>query len=170
MGQVSVVYGVILGLEWKIADRGYLQRLNQTAIEQLPKTDDWPFLTRSLFSIAGDTPETGHYRRQCIHFGASFKGLEWEWDRWLVKFESLLSQLFWDEVLLHLYTEAVGHYDYQYKAIYPLSFYNEMRPIPSQEWQFAGGPRVFDEEAKWVEECEQTWQYLYGQWQLASLD
>lgn len=166
MGQVSVIYGAILGSRWSIDDPWRLQKLNSTVLEQLPTTDDWPFLTRSMFALPCMPTEIGHYRQQVIHFGASFKGIEWEWERWLLKFETLLTQVFWDEVLLHLHTEAIGHYNYHYQSIFSPDFYKQAHPIPNQKWQLLGGPRYFDENAECLKQDGKTWHYLNGEWKM----
>src|SRR5437879_1072813 len=97
MGHESTVYGVIIGATYKSTDYRRLQRLNRQVIDALPETDDWPFLTRGMFSINGERPEDGTYRCHTIHFAATFKSIEWEWEEWLTKFENLLSKLFWFE-------------------------------------------------------------------------
>lgn len=168
MGQISIAYGAILGSRWSTTEPTLLQIRNLKVIEQLPSTDTWPFLTREMFALAGTNPESGHYRQQVIHFGASFKCLEWEWAEWLGKFEDLLSKLFWDEVMLHLHTEAIGHYDYYYESLIPLSFYAQTPFTPNQEWQLIGGPRYFDyhDHAKCLEQDGKTWRYSKGEWSL----
>lgn len=79
MGHESLVYGCIVGARWKVTDMRRLQQLNRAEIATLPETDEWPFLTRSMFDIPGDEPEDGTYRNQLIHFGATFKAIEWDW-------------------------------------------------------------------------------------------
>src|SRR5215208_7460955 len=112
MGHESIVYGVIVGTQWHRTDYGRLQRLNQQVIATLPETDDWPFLARAMFAVAGESVLAGRYKSHPIFFGATFKAVEWVWDEWLEKFEQLLLRLFWDEVYLHLRTElSVGDYD-----------------------------------------------------------
>jgi hypothetical protein len=169
MGHESIVYGAIVGSSWKISEPDRLQRLNQQVIAGLPETDDWPFLTRAMFACAGDSVLTGRYRSQPIFFGATFKAVEWEWDQWLAKFEQLLARLFWDEVYLHLRTEAtVGDYVYVYRADTDDQFYQREPPLPISAWTFSGGPRAFDfNAASEAGAAEQTWRYAAGVWQLA---
>lgn len=106
MGHESTVYGGIVSPQWKGEDSERLQRHNQAIVLALPEHDTWPFLTRPMFAFAGTTVEGGRYRSQIIHFGATLKAVEWEWDAWLEKFERLLTQLFWHDVYLHLRTES----------------------------------------------------------------
>jgi hypothetical protein len=168
MGHESIVYGVIVGSRWKLTDSDRLQRLNQQVIATLPETDDWPFLTRAMFALAGESVQTGRYRSQPIFFGATFKAIEWEWDQWLAKFELLLLRLFWDEVYLHLRTEAtVGDYDYVYRAAKDEQFYEHEPPMPISAWTFSGGPRAFDYNGVIDEHAaEQLWRFADGVWTL----
>lgn len=150
MGHISVVYGIIVGERWHIKDTYRLHRLNVQVIETLPESDDWPFLTRDMFSIAlAGSPDAfvqGIYRAQPIHFGATFKEIEWNWDEWLVKFEALLLRLYWNEVYLHLRTQGtVGDYDYVYSALNTSErFHSNEPPLPVNMWEFTGGQRKFD--------------------------
>jgi hypothetical protein len=145
-----------------------LQRLNRAEIATLPETDEWPFLTRSMFAIPGDEPKEGTYRSQLIHFGATFKSIEWSWDEWLVKFESLLVRLFWRDAYLHLKTELVGDYDYHYIPMdYSESFYNCEPPRPASSWTLTGGPRRFLDTGPEFEDMNNlTWSYANGIWRL----
>jgi hypothetical protein len=148
MGHTSIVYGIILGERWKMEDSWRLHRLNIDVINQLPESDDWPFLIRRMFPVLEAPTEVvrqGYYRSQPIHFGATFKEIEWSWDEWLAKFEQLLTQLYWDETYLHLRTEVVGYYDYTYRALNTSDrLYKHEPPLPVDSWKFMGGPRKFD--------------------------
>jgi hypothetical protein len=168
MGMISIVYGIIQGPDWPSAkvheynasmeltpiQRRYLDideklrekvRRNLHAIATLPEDDDtWPFLSRSMFASSTHSIQTT-YKAQIIHFGASFKSIEWGWDEWLEKFESLLRTMYWDEVNLHLISEMyTTTFDYTWqdenedKAVYP----DHSDPVAS--WSFSGGPRVFE--------------------------
>jgi hypothetical protein len=137
MGHESFVYGLIAG-----ADRNPGEA-RQTAAEiaALPTSDEWPFLTRAMFTIPPETSQGGHYRSQAIHFGASFKAVEWEWTEWLAKFEALLARLTWHGAWVHLRTEGtVGDYDYRYQPIGVLAH----KPGQAEPtWRLSGGPRHF---------------------------
>jgi hypothetical protein len=168
MGHESVVYGAIIVPSWKDADPGRLLTHNQTVIAALPESDDWPFLTRPMFAFSGISVRTGHYASFVIHFGATFKAVEWEWAEWLAKFEHLLAHLFWYDAYLHLHTEGtVGDYEYHYGAEATTErFYKSEPPVPADHWTLSGGPRSFttsatDPQASFVTE----WVYLQGAWQ-----
>lgn len=164
MGHESILYGAIVGSEWKITHPYRLHQFNEQVIKNLPTHDSWPFLTRPMFTLPAGGVVNGVYRSQLIHFGGTFKAIEWEWAEWLTKFEALLSQLYWDVVYLHLYTEGtVGNYHYHYQALDKLPcFFETEPPMPSQKWRFSGGPRQFNT----AEEVEiPCWLYQNGQWQ-----
>ena len=136
MGHESFVYGLIAG-----ADRNPNEaRANAAVIAGLPESDAWPFLTRVMFTIPPETVVGGHYRSQAIHFGASYKSVEWEWAEWLEKFEALLVRLVWKQAWVHLRADCVGDYDYRYALI----DYSCHRPgHATADWRLRGGPRNF---------------------------
>jgi hypothetical protein len=140
MGHVSVVYGVIVGAPLGFnADRELLHRANVRAVGALPEHDDWPPLVRSMFSVVD-----GPYKRQAIHFGATFKELEWSWEAWLEKFERLLAKTFWDDVRLHLVTEWTGEWSYRYGLVAtPYDAWAGAPPRQPSGWTLQGGPRDF---------------------------
>ncbi|MDJ1494960.1 hypothetical protein QNI19_18625 [Cytophagaceae bacterium DM2B3-1] len=45
------------------------------------------------------------YDGRLIHFGGNFKSIEYEWEEWKVKFENLLSRLYWLEADVHIKPE-----------------------------------------------------------------
>jgi hypothetical protein len=166
MGHESLIYGVIVGTMWKLPDSSQmLQELNRQVIESLPETDEWPFLTRAMFAIAGDDVRTGTYKSQPIHFGATLKGLEWEWHEWLPKFEAVLQRLYWDETYLHLRTEGtVGYYDYVYRTEYDPTFHKQELPQPLTTWTLSGGPRRFFNGLDILPLGATEWRYEHGVW------
>ncbi len=59
------------------------------AIDRLPEyseDDDWPFLTKGMFSITTDPS----YREPIIHFAASYKDILGSWKDWEQKFEVVI--------------------------------------------------------------------------------
>lgn len=146
MGHESIIYGYIKGSMLKGGTpRSYdLHPLNRAVINTLPKTDQWPFFTRSMFSYPGNDVVSGRYRRQIIHFGASLKQVESDWEEWLSKFESLLKRLYWQEAKLHLETELVGNHTYIWVGKFDMTNPYYQVYAPTTEWTFEGGPRHFD--------------------------
>jgi hypothetical protein len=167
MGHESTIYGAILSPDWKHEAFARLYEHNNAEILALPEEDSWPFLTRRMFAIGGDNVVDGRYRSQVIHFGATFKAVEWEWHEWLPKFESLLARLFWYDVYLHLRTELVGNYDYSYSAVAPSDrFYRREPPLPADHWTFRGGPRHFSSDGPGLFDENTIWEYAQGMWRV----
>ncbi len=155
MGMESIVYGVIQGPRWPHYEVNYddprfeihqkfrdkVQR-NLDALASLPEQDEWPFLSRTLFSSSTNTIQTT-YKSQIIHFGGSFKSIEWNWEEWLAKFEVLLSKMYWDEVQLHLLSEMyTSSFHYTWKSEENALDTKYSNPIA--HWTFSGGPRTFE--------------------------
>ena len=140
MGHVSTVYGNIMA----VPKSAQLQRINKSVIELLPVNDTgWPWLERGMFLVP-DPDHSNMYRQQVIVFGASYKEVEYKWEEWLEKFESILRQLYWLTVTVHLETELVGSYTYEWlnDISNPDNFFSD-DPKPTTKWNFSGGPRKF---------------------------
>ena len=126
-----------------------LRRANRRALEALPETDEFPPLTRGLFTISPDDSMysehvTTTYRGPVIHFGGSFSSLHMFWPEWLAKFENLLRHLYWEHVALVLVTEWMGDYLYKWQASpQATEALARERPLPVTDWEFTGGPRDF---------------------------
>jgi len=127
MGHELIIYGIIEGATAGPNDFTLLHRRNETVINALPETDDWPWLTRAMFQLPGERPQ-GTYHTQIIHFGLSMKdgappnrqkgyvdGYDpiHNWRNpvrdsitgWMEKFESLLRQMYWYGADVHVYSD-----------------------------------------------------------------
>jgi len=145
MSPQSIIYGYIQGAEWMSSDMAKLHRLNREVIASLPESDSFPHLSRGMFAVPGDTPPQSTYRSQIIHLGASIKEIEPEWRKWLEKFESLLRRLYWFNAAIHLRTEMLGDYDYEWTVdAKQIVHYFQDPPKPPTKWIFEGGPRSFE--------------------------
>lgn len=147
MSEESRIYGCIIGSHGSTADWYGLYPLNHATVAALPAVDDYPPLTRGIFTVPMDfgRPGSAFYREQVIHFGASFKHMSEFWHLWLAKFEELLRRLYWSEARLHLQMELYGNYDYRWRAVWSgdtPSWYLSP-PEPTGQWKFEGGPRDF---------------------------
>jgi hypothetical protein len=144
MGHESIVYGYIEGSTYRSDEFRKLQRLNRAVIASLPVSDEWPFLTRQLFFVPGEDYQDGTYRSQVIHFGGSFKEIEYDWEKWLTKFERLLARLYWLRTRVHLDTELGGTHSYNWVADRTaIEGFALEPPTPTANWTFDGGPRSF---------------------------
>lgn len=106
------------------------------ALAALPPEDEYPPLTRNMFSLTSPDYRTpGTYKYVVVHFGLAIKDIREDWDTWLDKFECFLELLEWDWARLHLDLEREGRYEYQWRT--------GSSPAARDTWSFEGGPREF---------------------------
>jgi hypothetical protein len=113
----SIVYGCIKHLPF--GDRQQRQAScfhNRRAIRTLPESDHWPFLSQDMFAISGDPASGGSYQTQVIHFGMSYRAVEYEWEHWIAKFERLLKQMYWVGAVVHLETDFAGFHTFMWDS------------------------------------------------------
>ncbi|GAB1257377.1 hypothetical protein [Aurantivibrio plasticivorans] len=116
MDQESIVYGCI-------KDAGYYhneperRRVNRDAMLSLPHADEWPFLSQEMFSIPQVEGHYGQYQTEVMHFGASYKAVEYEWELWIKKFEELLKNMYWVSATVHLETELSGTHTFTWQSL-----------------------------------------------------
>ncbi len=116
MDQESIVYGCIKDASNSMLDSGRVST-NRSAMLSLPKADDWPFLCQEMFAIPQrELIGQGNYQTEVMHFGASYKAVEYEWEQWLAKFEELLSRMYWVSATVHLETELSGTHTFTWEA------------------------------------------------------
>lgn len=117
MDQESIVYGCIRDSATGDDDSRH-QRMahNHRIIDGLPDADGWPFLSRDMFGVTGMSESEGTYQTQVIHFGASYRAIEYEWQDWLAKFESVLREMHWISAKVHLETELSGHHTFMWET------------------------------------------------------
>ena len=116
MESESIVYGCIR--DWP-SDDPELRRLrretNHGVLAELPAGELWPFLGREMFSFC-KAPGAGLYQTQVIHFGASYRTVEYEWGLWIKQFEALLKRLYWASAVVHLETELNGTHTFRWES------------------------------------------------------
>jgi len=114
MDQESIVYGCIKDIPdtTNYAER---MRINREAMLSLPKAEEWPFICQEMFSIP-ENNALNNYQTEVMHFGASYKAVEHEWDQWIAQFESLLSKMYWVSATVHLETELSGTHTFTWKT------------------------------------------------------
>jgi hypothetical protein len=140
MSEEGFLYGCIIGFgRSPDPQRNNYFRLNQTAIALLPDKDEWPPLTKGMFSVPVDERKGGLYRSQMIHLGASFNHFSEYWHLWLEKFGKLLLTMFWEQAFLHLETEYLGKQDYHWQANLDPVLADPPKPV--SKWKFSGGTR-----------------------------
>ncbi|HUH38834.1 MAG TPA: hypothetical protein VL027_12900 [Spongiibacteraceae bacterium] len=117
MGQESVVYGVIKDAIFGANDEARRHRqINKSVLAGLPSIEDWPLLSREMFRWPADTVNLNDMRTDVMHFGTSYKGVEYEWEQWLATFEQMLAQMYWVSATVHLETEFNGVHTFTWQA------------------------------------------------------
>lgn len=117
MSQESVVYGCIKDLLVVGADdAGEHRQRNRDVVMSLPSVEDWPLISREMFAmpIAGSDLNESH--TDVIHFGSSYKGVEYEWQTWIGQFEQMLKQMYWVSATVHLETEFSGTHTFSWES------------------------------------------------------
>jgi len=114
MGHEVVIFGSIQGM---VGKNDWARNRNESAINDLPSEDGYPWFNRDLFAFAKNSPR-GIYQTQIFHFGLSMKDgapliqdgsyesgyhpIE-NWrnpqrhsvTQWIEKFEDLLRKMYW---------------------------------------------------------------------------
>lgn len=107
MNDESIVYGYIKNTSG-VSDTLNAQIVNRKALIQLPTLDACSILSREIFSTPSGRSNSDRFQSSIIHFAAAYDGIEYEWGLWVAKFESLLQQMCWNTVVVHLETELSG--------------------------------------------------------------
>ncbi len=117
--QESIVYGVIRHLPSANDPQAQYERgVNRGVIDALPSGQDAEnlLLMREMFAQSGGDVFTGAYQTQLIHFAASFRGVEYEWETWISQFEELLKSMYWVGATVHLETELSGKHTFHWQS------------------------------------------------------
>lgn len=115
MESESIVYGCIR--DWSLADADEQRKRSMTnlqAIHALPEGDGWELFHRELFSYTSF--ESLAPQSQIIHFGSSYRSIEYEWAMWMQQFENLLKQMYWSSAVVHLETETNGTHTFRWES------------------------------------------------------
>src|SRR5690625_7868055 len=104
MEHESIAEGCIKDSASRTAEAERL-RVNRHAMLSLPHADDWPCLSQEMFAIPQTEYRPGHYQTEVMHFGTSYKAVEYEWTSWLALSEDWLSRMRWVSATVHLETE-----------------------------------------------------------------
>lgn len=116
MDQESIVYGCIKDASYHV-DEGERRRVNRIALRALPSAVHWPLLSREMFAIPRMDRFSTHYQTQVMHFGASYKAIEYEWEQWIQTFESLLQKMYWVSAVVQLETELNGTHTFTWDTL-----------------------------------------------------
>ncbi len=116
MDQESIVYGCIKDLAGEQLDVDR-RRNNRQAMLELPNADEWPYLCREMFALPQVEVGQDRYLTEVMHFGASYKAIEYEWSEWMKRFEKLLDSLYWVSAVVHLETELSGVHTFTWESM-----------------------------------------------------
>src|SRR5690606_29305696 len=110
MSQESIVYGCIKDIVYADDRETALERreVNRRVLQALPSSEDWPLISREMFAQPASALVVDDLHTDVLPFGNSYKGVEYEWEQWLQRFEGLLQRMFWVSATVHLETECNG--------------------------------------------------------------
>ncbi|MGS2724026.1 hypothetical protein ACVBEJ_09785 [Porticoccus sp. GXU_MW_L64] len=111
MGSESLVYGCIRDMSFGDGDNRHEN--NCCALQTLPERDGYPLLSREMFALPMQDDELGC---QVVHFGACYRGVEYEWAQWLLRFETLLKKMYWVSATVQLETELYGVHSFNWQV------------------------------------------------------
>ncbi len=118
MERESIVYGCIKNLNFdsKGEQRQIRRNTNRDVLLALPSSGDWNLLTQEMFSIPADLSSCNGYLTDVMHFGASYKAIEYEWEHWISSFEAMLKKMYWGSAIVHLETELSGNHTFTWES------------------------------------------------------
>lgn len=117
LDQESVVHGLIRTVTStdRLESMNFRQ-VNRNAILSLGTEDNFPYLTVDMFNLPGTQEMQGTYLTPVIQLAGSYRAVEYEWGRWLAKFESLLSCMYWRSATVWLETELSGQHVFSWQC------------------------------------------------------
>ena len=117
MDQESVVYGCIKDTLYSVSGDELLRHrdINRHVMQSLPAAEEWPLLSRDMFSLPGSTLSLEQSTTDVMHFGNAYRAVEYEWEQWLQTFEALLKKMYWVSATVHLETEFNGRHTFSWE-------------------------------------------------------
>ncbi|MVW75743.1 hypothetical protein [Pseudomonas xionganensis] len=141
MESESIVYGCIRDCPSASAAESRLRReINRQVLDSLPAGDAWSLLGREMFACS-EQPLEAALQTQVIHFGASYRTVEYEWALWIQQFEALLKRLYWASAVVHLETELNGTHTFRWESDNGLHSPHEGDLRVRCAWEREGGLR-----------------------------
>lgn len=107
MSGESVVYGCIKDVVYTddAAIAQQRREVNRRVLASLPAAEDWPLISREMFAHPANAIVVDDLHTDVVPFGNSYRGVEYEWEQWLRRFEAILQKMFWVSATVHLETE-----------------------------------------------------------------
>lgn len=81
----------------------------------MPPAETWTLLGREMFAASQPLDQLMP-TSQVIHFAASYRSVEYEWDAWVRQFEDLLKRLYWSTAVVHLEAESHGSHRFSWQS------------------------------------------------------
>lgn len=118
MDQESVVYGCIKDTLYTVSgdDLQRHRENNRRVMMSLPGADEWPLLSRDMFSLPSDFIALDQTATDVMHFGNAYRAVEYEWEKWLHTFENILRRMYWVSATVHLETEFNGRHTFSWES------------------------------------------------------
>lgn len=118
MTQESIVYGCIKDVLFSAEPDQVRQRreVNRRVLTALPSIEDWPLISREMFAPPAEAVLLESLHTDVVPFGSSYRGVEYEWEQWITRFEGLLQQMYWVSATVHLETEYSGVHTFTWHA------------------------------------------------------
>ena len=112
----AVIYGCIRDCV-ATAEAAPRLRINREAIGALPTVETWPLICREMFGTPQRSLLLNGPHTEVVHFGASYQGIEYEWELWMREFEALLGRMYWVSATVHLETELSGTHSFYWESL-----------------------------------------------------
>lgn len=118
MNPESVVYGCITDTLYSSngGDAELHRDNNRKVLMSLPSVEGWPLLSREMFSMPVQLTDLDEVQTDVMHFGSSYKAVEYEWEQWISRFEEVLKSMYWVSATVHLETELNGRHTFTWEA------------------------------------------------------
>lgn len=112
----SLVYGYIRDIRVDpYSEEGINRRLaNRQVLLALPGAETGAVLYREMFGVPAEFPPAESYQSGVVHFGATYLGVEYEWEHWIARFEELLRRMYWFQSTVYLETELLGKHTFSW--------------------------------------------------------
>lgn len=122
-------------------------------IRTLKDDDRYPWIRTEMFSL-GASERPYYYDEPILGFATDYKGLEYYWTSFIIKFENVLQNIEFDTAKIQMETEFLGTYNFFWKSKSGIDkkFEEGDYFIETEKWYFGYGYRgrwgLLDEELK----------------------
>ncbi len=133
MGHQSIVHGRIL------LNRNFEDSIN--FIKSIGEDECYPQISAEMFGGL-NVNEPTYWNHLLITFGSTYKEVEYYWDSFILKFETILRNVGFETAKIQLETELIGTYNFFWESKDGNSTGNENSSlIETEDWLFGYGNR-----------------------------